>query len=803
MLKKLSLLCSAFLLTANALAQSSVPYGSFPFPVYDVQELINGNIYAATDSGLYVASHPFVQWNRVTVPGTSSGFSPRILEGVGWQLWVGTEGEGVYRLNNTTWAHYDTSDGLSSNFINDISIAPNSDVWLATDEGLSVKSGAQWSAHYPFNDSVITAVECIGATVFAGNAAFNEAVKRYTGSTWTFLQGPTLSKNSVRRLKKGTTTTLMVSHAGGASTYTAGTWVHLTYLSRPTFVSHANPNNLLAHESGRFLIRWDGNGVDTIPIALTNFASTVFALSDGESDHSAWLVEDDAGMYRIHYVDFEPRPVPPSIGRNLVGILQSNGQMFDNSLNPSAPWRSGLRYGNHYMSSLAGLWLAVNDGGVVRGAVSEYLSQGSDWHFGPVGDVTDLNYSRRFNRVWEISRAEIENHKSQWNQSGYQMPEVIQNWPGNGDTTKGEAWILAPFIDLNLNGKYEPNQGEYPDVRGEDVVFAISNDWFSTTNNVNGSPLGVEVHTMLYTLDTTGWDLADDALFVHIEIKARKGDLTGLRMGINTSASHDGTPYVDLASDSLGNMMVFLESDGTEKRLGFVALSDTLDGVIGLMDVDQSNPGSRPATNAEYWHVLNAHFKDGMPISQPSSQWGFNNYIGYDTSSTGPFTRFQMNYSILWKPAHQWWYGGLALFPTVDITAGGSHCMDFAYVYSDEPFPTYFADTNLLQDFRGLAQTVMADFQSKQWSCLGEGLSAVEYSRVEEWNSAYPNPTSGLFRLEGVSDVDAHVFNSMGQSFGTVPVRSGEADISHFPAGMYIVQFTVGDQVGYVRLIKQ
>jgi ligand-binding sensor domain-containing protein/signal transduction histidine kinase len=53
-------------------------------------------------------------------------------------LWVGTDGSGVYRVRNEQVTHYSAPEQLSNNFIRAFLESRRKEMWIATDEGLSV-----------------------------------------------------------------------------------------------------------------------------------------------------------------------------------------------------------------------------------------------------------------------------------------------------------------------------------------------------------------------------------------------------------------------------------------------------------------------------------------------------------------------------------------------------------------------------------------------------------------------------------------------------------------------------------------
>lgn len=161
------------------------------------------------------------------------------------------------------------------------------------------------------------------------------------------------------------------------------------------------------------------------------------------------------------------------------------------------------------------LWASgIDDGGVLRVAANTYKQSGTDFWPGPVANTYDSLYDTKYQNVWKVSKQEIQNHIANYNNANYNMPWVIENWPGNGNVLNGEANRLAPFQDLNSNGTYEPQLGEYPIILGDQAVFFLFNDVRDTHTESGGQPLGLEFHAMAYSFsDNTNADLYNTVFF--------------------------------------------------------------------------------------------------------------------------------------------------------------------------------------------------------------------------------------------------------------------------------------------------
>jgi len=101
-----------------------------------------------------------------------------------------------------------------------------------------------------------------------------------------------------------------------------------------------------------------------------------------------------------------------------------------------------------------------------------YRSAGNDLVSGPImNESSHKTDDELWNRLWRVSRNEIEFHVANWSAQGYVMPTNIAEWPGNGDTAKGQLAVIAPYFDYNNDGRYTPELGDYPNINGDEAIF--------------------------------------------------------------------------------------------------------------------------------------------------------------------------------------------------------------------------------------------------------------------------------------------------------------------------------------------
>jgi hypothetical protein len=146
-----------------------------------------------------------------------------------------------------------------------------------------------------------------------------------------------------------------------------------------------------------------------------------------------------------------------------------------------------------------------------------YRAGGSDIQPGPVSDVYDTHFEHRYWKLWKLNKTDIDFHRNNWSQPGYQPIADIASWPGNGVESSGQAAQLAPYGDYNQDGKYDPMDGDYPLIRGDQSIYFIMNDDM-IHNESFGNKLKVEIHGMVYGFDVPGDSMLSNTVFVHYDL---------------------------------------------------------------------------------------------------------------------------------------------------------------------------------------------------------------------------------------------------------------------------------------------
>ncbi|MDD3685206.1 MAG: T9SS type A sorting domain-containing protein [Bacteroidales bacterium] len=160
----------------------------------------------------------------------------------------------------------------------------------------------------------------------------------------------------------------------------------------------------------------------------------------------------------------------------------------------------------------------------------------------------DTTVCADFNRVWKIDKADVLSHYNNvHNSTSYYVAPDLYTWPANGP--EGYSEILAPFVDTDSDGIYNPQQGDYPEMKGDQMLWWINNDVISPHNETNGLPLGVEIQYTFYSYlnenPANNWDdLINYQTFMNVKIINRsQNNYDSVFTGIWTDAD------LGLASD--------------------------------------------------------------------------------------------------------------------------------------------------------------------------------------------------------------------------------------------------------------
>ncbi len=152
------------------------------------------------------------------------------------------------------------------------------------------------------------------------------------------------------------------------------------------------------------------------------------------------------------------------------------------------------------------LWVGGIDGvGQLKVAAQTYRQGGVDFWTGPLSTMDASINSMQcsvYDKIWKVNYTDINDFITNYNngfiQNNLYTPTFdILSWPAF-DTVVYPPQKLAPFIDVNNDGKYNPKvDGDYPDIKGDQTLYHIFND-NGNNHGSGGKAIGLQVNAIDY-----------------------------------------------------------------------------------------------------------------------------------------------------------------------------------------------------------------------------------------------------------------------------------------------------------------
>ncbi len=427
---------------------------------------------------------------------------------------------------------------------------------------------------------------------------------------------------------------------------------------------------------------------------------------------------------------------------------------------------------------------------------------------GPISSPTSYTteYDVAWRKVWKLNRDEINIHIANWKNTDYQIPDKIRTWPGDGDVSQGQAIHLAPYHDYNANGLYDPENGDYPIIRGDQAIYFIFND--IRNNHTGNGTLGLsaEFHCMVYGFNTPDDVAINNTIFINCQIFNRSLlTYSPLQLSINavTKIGNYDDDYV--GCDTILNAAIAYNDAFDEIVDGYgygahppaqsVVLLNTQ--MAGFLDDTYDRPFSSPNMYfLNYIEQINnqmdGYWIDGEPI--------IDNGCGHPSCAEGNITRFAFpgdpsNPESWSMPQAMIPPSYTAIFmnanPVKEWNPGESLCIDFALTSALDEAGSNIDSYNLVKQYIPEVQSFYnLNFPN---SCADIAPAFIEKSsKMTGEIKIYPNPTTGVIRVD-IPDakdmVEYSLIDLTGRvrMQGTIPSAQTTLDISSLEAGMYII----------------
>lgn len=222
-----------------------------------------------------------------------------------------------------------------------------------------------------------------------------------------------------------------------------------------------------------------------------------------------------------------------------------------------------------HISHAGSIWMSgYDESNQLHVTAQTYRQDGNDYWPGSLDASGTLSatVSAEWARFWKIRRTDIQYFLSLPEHTTLNTPISIMTWPAAGNTHATGAGLaplsipvgtsMAPFVDINGNGIYEPLEGDYPDVKGDEALWWVYSDNGPTHDNTNGLPLGVEVHALSYAYSRN--TLMDNVVYYEYTI-TNKSTHTYSNVRVAQFSDGDVGDYMDdyIGFDSAHRMSIF------------------------------------------------------------------------------------------------------------------------------------------------------------------------------------------------------------------------------------------------------
>ena len=545
---------------------------------------------------------------------------------------------------------------------------------------------------------------------------------------------------------------------------------------------------------------------------------------------------------------------------NINARFQSTGFMFSNPSTNNASYEYIQGSGKHTIYA-GNIWISGLDANnQLRVAANMFFPQG-EFYPGPVGSATTYATSHfDYNFVWKITKQEIDDFIAWYScglnpncvqNSSYAVPNVIQNWPGNGDVSLGQSPIIAPFIDHNSDGIYNPIDGDYPCIKGDMALFTVYNDDYAHLNS-GGDSLRMEIRAMHYGFNSPDSALASTIFSEYTLINFSNETYSDLNVGIwldpDIGCSEDDYVGCDVQrSLSYAYNADLVDNNGCNGGSGFghhppaqglVVLAEPLqdadnldnsfgisvgesingcgygDGIIDNERVGMSsfigydrtlppNTFGSPTSPLDFYNYMNGVWRDGTHLV----------YGGFGHSITAGSTTIETNYMFPGTSDNIYFFGTDGVDPGFDWSEettgsgtsnpkGDRRTLTNMGPFSMQPndiqqFTVAHITARDYLDSSNLASVALLKSYTDDIrnfyaceitnSCVSQISSINNYDNIQL--SIYPNPATGIVNVSAEYKLESiTIFSITGQQLIYKVNTDNSIDFSQLPKGIYLLK---------------
>lgn len=795
-------------------------------------------VYIATDKGFSVLEdHSFTNYDKSNSSLPDSNI--RLLRQWNDTVWLATD-SGLSRFANGNFTHFNDTNGMLTIKVEDMEFDSKGNLWIASLQGLSVFEADTF--RHERGRRVYDIGINQGDTIYANvnNPAIVNLLSPVTceifdGSSWTAVAdtGSLKSINNSKFIQQEIGGFLIGS--SDRKFYSNDSIFRLKSTDLPTSeFNTSNLTDLLTDKNGTIWSSFTNNtqfqtlgGIylyDGLSFTLMSSNLPSLQIVDMEiKDEKIWIASDSG----IAVADISIDIVPYNMFLETSSYrarLNAEGSMFYDRRAVARDENRSFTYPKDDPTNLiffAGLWLANDEPNNQKLSV-QFFSRND---FGGGKLTSNVNPASPF--FVSVSKAAINFHLLNYNQPNYQMPKEIRDWPGNGRADFGESPDQAPYVDANNNGCYDPENGDYPYIIGDNAVFLIMNDE-QPTNEYSPDELGVEIHLLAYTFDLPNVKHIDRSLFFRYTIINRsQNDYNNIKFGLYKDMDIGWAVDDAVGTVPSSNIVYAYNKDdfdeisvpaqpglrgygSTIPAMGFKSINIPLEGSIAYRATNPQAGPVTPFTIPQFYRGLDLLWNDSLPITP------FAN--GYNPSRTDAV---KFSYPGDLKKPNEW----SAIHPGVGadslsgsdaislsvvkpfaLKSGEKKSMDFVYSIGVDSSNTNYLDNvelmidnaNLAARFQQGVVSILPDFSYS--SCI-TSVKELTSKTTKPQLAIFPNPSQGHINVISNDNIEsARVIDIQGRLIQTYNFdqiqRMQTLELpTHLSNGFYIIETTDGSSL--------
>lgn len=806
-------------------------------------------------------------------------------------IWIGTANAGLVKYDGTNFIVYNVSNGLPSNLITCIETAGNQ-VYIGTNSGLSRFDGISFINYNVAggtlpNDTIkCLAVETANLIWIGGNKRMVEFSFNGTFTSSSYVDHPIpqtaygpswyplLSSGNINCIYidaqnnkwLGSTTAGIIKYNG--SSFTNASELYEIFGSEiPAKVTDI----INGFHNG--IVFKNASGISGLTeLAPGNIVYQYFYPSSNynfgdflERDGSSILMSKPAWNTSLVYTGFNESNYAMPLGavnvnnfktldiNNVRAGIANRGDMHWNvGGNGEALYEvpKGSGKSSNFTSAL---WIGgLDNGGQLHGAGQTYRQSGVDFWPGPLDTITatiDSITSKNYDKIWKVSYTDINTFITAYNSGSVVATPDMLSWPAHG--AGNNAKNLAPFVDFNGDGLYNPNDGDYPKIKGDQALYFIYNDKLAA-HSTSFTPMGIEVHGMAYAYGcpgvvnghneltyTTFYDykiINRSSLSYHdvyvsmwsdVDLGYYGDDYIGCNVADNYGYAYNADAFDELAGGAHGYGN-YMPAQGFSIVKG--PLANNMDGIDnnnnGIIDevgedckmnkfnyFNNSFPGvpantTDPVTGSEYYNVMNGNWKDGTPLT-----CGGNGYGGTTQTS---FIYTADSYTNGVCGSTPWYESGTAgdrrLIVSAGpftLNAGQMQEVEYAFVTSFDSSAAPGGSMSVAK-LKTDIQKINAFYNTvNKPNCLQAiNVGITEVVKQNDF-SLFPNPAKSSITVSstiiGAVKVDYEIVDVLGKVIISNENSSGKfsININELNSGIYFLRLQVNNSVVVKKFVKE